>query len=38
MAKARKKRERDQWDDLLDTIDFKGLAQEAVLGQGGFIK
>jgi hypothetical protein len=25
MAKARKKQERDQRDDLLDKIDFKGL-------------
>jgi transposase-like protein len=38
MAKARKKRERDQWDDLLDTIDFKGLTQEEVFGQEGLIK
>jgi transposase-like protein len=38
MAKARKKRERDQWDDLLDSIDFKGLTQEEVLGQEGLIK
>jgi hypothetical protein len=38
MAKARKKRERDQWDDLLDAIDFKGLTQEEVLGQGWLIK
>jgi hypothetical protein len=28
MAKTRKKQERDQWDDLLDAIDFKGLTQE----------
>jgi hypothetical protein len=32
MAKARKKRERDQRDELLDKIDFKGLTQEEVLG------
>jgi hypothetical protein len=38
MAKARKKRERDQRDDLLDTIDFKGLTQEEALGQKGLIK
>jgi transposase-like protein len=38
MAKARKKRERDQRDGLPDTIDFKGLTQEEVLGQGGLLK
>jgi hypothetical protein len=38
MAKTRRKHERDQWDDLLDTIDFKGLTQEAVLGPGGLLK
>jgi transposase-like protein len=38
MTKARKKRERDQWDDLLDQIDFKGLTQDEVLGQGGLLK
>jgi transposase-like protein len=38
MAKARKKHERDQWDDLLDNIDFKGLTQEEALGQGGLLK
>jgi transposase-like protein len=38
MAKARKKYERDQWDDLLDAIDFKGLTQEEILGQGGLLK
>jgi transposase-like protein len=36
--KTRKKRERDQWDELLDRIDFKGLAQEEVPGQGGILK
>jgi transposase-like protein len=36
--KTRKKRERDQWDELLDKIDFKGLAQEEVLGPGGILK
>jgi hypothetical protein len=24
-----------KWDDLLDKIDFKGLTQDEVLGQGG---
>jgi hypothetical protein len=37
-VKTRKKRERDQRDELLDRIDFKGLAQEEVLGQGGILK
>jgi transposase-like protein len=36
--KTGKKRERDQWDELLDKIDFKGLGQEAVPGQGGLLK
>jgi transposase-like protein len=31
-------KERDQWDRALDQIDFKGLTQEAVLGQGGLLK
>jgi transposase-like protein len=38
MAKTRKKRDRDQWDDLLNQIDFKGLTQDEVLGQGGLLK
>jgi transposase-like protein len=38
MAKARKKQERDPWDDLPDKINFKGLTQEEVLGQGGLVK
>jgi len=37
MAK-RAVKERDQWDRALDQIDFKGLTQEAVLGQGGLLK
>jgi transposase-like protein len=37
MAK-REKRERDQWDDLLDKIDFRHLTQEEVLGQDGLVK
>jgi hypothetical protein len=32
-VKTRKKRERDQRDELLDKIDFKGLAQEEVPGR-----
>jgi transposase-like protein len=38
MAKARKKQERDQWDDLPDKTDFKGLTQDEVPGQGGPLK
>jgi transposase-like protein len=38
MAKARKKREREQWDDLPDKIDFKGLTRDEVPGQGGLLK
>jgi transposase-like protein len=38
MAKIRKKQERDQWDDLLDKIDFKELSQEAAPGQEGLLK
>jgi transposase-like protein len=37
MAK-REKREKDQWDNLLDQIDFKGLSQDEVLGQDGLVK
>jgi hypothetical protein len=37
MTKARKKREWDQWDDLLDSIDFKGLTREVALDQEGLI-
>jgi hypothetical protein len=33
-----KRAEKDQWDRVLDQIDFKGLTQEEVLGQGGLIK
>jgi hypothetical protein len=36
--KTRKKRERDQRDELPDRIDFKGLAQEEVPGRGGILK
>jgi transposase-like protein len=31
-------KEKDQWDLVLDQIDFKGLTQEEVLGQGGLLK
>jgi transposase-like protein len=37
MAK-REKKEKDQWDQVLDQIDFKGLTQEEVLGQDGLVK
>jgi hypothetical protein len=37
MAK-REKKEKDQWDRLLEQIDFHGMTQEEVLGQGGLIK
>jgi transposase-like protein len=37
MAK-REKKEKDQWDLVLDQIDFKGLTQEEVLGQDGLVK
>jgi transposase-like protein len=35
---TRRKRERDQWDDVLDQLDLKGLTQEQVLGQNGLVK
>jgi len=35
---ARRKREKDSIDLILDTIDFKGLTQEEVVGQEGLIK
>jgi transposase-like protein len=39
MTKTRARRkEKDQWDTLLDQIDFKGLTQEEVLGQNGLVK
>jgi transposase-like protein len=34
MAK-REKKEKDQWDQVLDRIDFKGLTREEVPGQDG---
>jgi transposase-like protein len=37
MAK-REKKQKDQWDLVLDQIDFKGLTQEEVLGQDGLVK
>ena len=38
MVMARKKREKDIIDQLLDNINFKGLTQDEVVGQGGLIK
>jgi transposase-like protein len=35
---TREKREKDQWDVLLDQIDFKGMTQDEVLGQDGLMK
>jgi hypothetical protein len=34
----REKRENEHWDRLLEQIDFHGMVQEEVLGQGGLIK
>ena len=38
MTKTRKKAGRDQWDEALDQIDFKGLTQDEVFGHGGLLK
>jgi transposase-like protein len=40
MVMARKKptKEKDIIDQMLDTIDFRGLTQDEVVGQGGLIK
>ena len=38
MVMARKKKEKDIIDQLLDNIDFKGLTQDEVIGQDGLIK
>ena len=38
MARKKKEKEKDIIDQLLDTIDFKGLTQDEVVGQGGIIK
>jgi hypothetical protein len=40
MVMARKKpvKEKDIIDQMLDTIDFRGLTQDEVIGQGGLIK
>ena len=38
MARKKKEKEKDILDQILDTIDFKGLTQDEVVGQGGLIK
>jgi transposase-like protein len=38
MARKKKEVEKDIIDQLLDNIDFKGLTQDEVVGQGGLIK
>jgi len=38
MVMARKKKEKDILDQILDTIDFKGLTQDEIAGQDGLIK
>ena len=38
MAKTRQKKEKDVLDQLLDSIDFRGLTQDEVVGKDGLIK
>ena len=38
MARKREKKEKDILDQILDTIDFRGLTQNEVVGQDGLIK
>jgi transposase-like protein len=38
MARKRKEKEKDIIDQMLDTIDFRGLTQDEVVGQDGLIK
>src|SRR5215813_2867692 len=38
MARKKEKKEKDILDQILDTIDFRGLTQDEVVGQGGLIK
>ena len=38
MVMARKKKEKDIIDQLLDNINFKGLTEDEVVGQNGLIK
>ena len=38
MARKKKEKEKDILDQILDTIDFKGLTQDEIAGQDGLIK
>jgi transposase-like protein len=38
MARKKEKKEKDIIDQLLDNINFRGLTQDEVVGQGGLIK
>ena len=38
MARKKKEKEKDVLDKILDTINFKGLTQDEVVGQDGLIK
>jgi len=38
MARKKREKEKDIIDQLLDNIDFRGLTQDEVVGQGGLIK
>jgi transposase-like protein len=38
MARKKPPKEKDIIDQMLDTIDFRGLTQDEVVGQGGLIK
>ena len=38
LAQKKKAKEKDIIDQLLDNIDFRGLTQDEVVGQGGLIK
>ena len=38
MARKREKKEKDILDQILDTIDFRGLTQDEVAGKDGLIK
>jgi transposase-like protein len=38
MARKKKEKEKDILDQILDTIDFRGLTQDEVVGQNGIVK
>ena len=38
MARKKQEKEKDILDQILDTIDFRGLTQEEVVGQNGLVK